>query len=204
MEQCAKSNIFKLPNPWLMAVLHLMVELYQFAELKLNLKFKIEVLFKGLDVELKEQQHQATVQMQLQQQRQHQQQLSQQPATNIAQGLERLSIAGGYGTAADGRMVSQVTIDRAICEIIVPVIKRSVTIASISTCKLVTKDFAMEGDKEKMQASARQMAQNLASSLVLVKSLFTNKSTYSSKEQEQLAMIRDNVDTLTNGIGNTP
>lgn len=54
MEQCVKSNVFKPPNPWLMAVLRLMVELYQFAELKLNLKFEIEVLFKGLNVELKD------------------------------------------------------------------------------------------------------------------------------------------------------
>ncbi|SAM86011.1 related to CDC39-transcriptional regulator protein [Ustilago bromivora] len=272
MDQCAKSNVFKPPNPWLMAVLRLMVELYQFAELKLNLKFEIEVLFKGLDVELKDvppttilhnrpsaellqqqhqqqhqqqqssgqlqhlsqqQQHQAAVQMQLQQQRQHQQQLSQQPPTGIAQGLERLSIAGGYGAAADGRMAPQsqktsaaaaavaaagsgaqpgqsaaavtaytetlvsmlqslpqyvvinpqltmfsnnaalkrliyVAIDRAIHEIIAPVVERSVTIASISTRELVTKDFAMEGDEEKMQASAHQMAQNLAGSLALV------------------------------------
>ncbi|KAJ1023834.1 hypothetical protein NDA13_004668 [Ustilago tritici] len=54
MEQCAKSNVFKPPNLWLMAVLCLMVELYQVAELKLNLKFKIKVLFKGLNVELKD------------------------------------------------------------------------------------------------------------------------------------------------------
>ncbi|KAJ1027737.1 hypothetical protein NDA13_003192 [Ustilago tritici] len=148
MEQCAKSNVFKLPNPWLMVVLHLMVELYQVAELKLNLKFEIKVLFKGLNVELKDvpptpttilhnqpsakllqqqqqqqhqqqqslgqlhhlnqqQQHQAAVQMQLQQQHQHQQQLSHQPATSIAQGLERLSIAGRYGAAANGRMAPQ-------------------------------------------------------------------------------------------------
>ncbi|KAJ1021633.1 hypothetical protein NDA16_003770 [Ustilago loliicola] len=264
MEQCAKSNVFKPPNPWLMAVLRLMVELYQFAELKLNLKFEIEVLFKGLNVELKDvppttilrnrptaellqqqqqqqqssgqlqhlsqqQQQQAAAQMQLQQQRQHQQQLSQQPATGIAQGLERLSLAGGYGAAADGRMAPQsqkasaaaaagsgaqpgqsaatvaaytetlvsmlqslpqyavinpqltmfsnnaplkrliyVAIDRAIREIIAPVVERSVTIASISTRELVTKDFAMEGDEDKMRTSAHQMAQNLAGNLALV------------------------------------
>ena len=271
MEQCAKSNVFKPPNPWLMAVLRLMVELYQFAELKLNLKFEIEVLFKGLNVELKDvppttilrnrpsaeqllqqqqqqqqqqssgqlqhlsqqQQQQAAAQMQLQQQRQHQQQLSQQPATGIAQDLERLSLAGGYGAAAGGRMAPQsqkasaaaaavaaagsgaqpgqsaaaaaaytetlvsmlqslpqyvvinpqltlfssnaalkrliyLAIDRAIREIIAPVVERSVTIASISTRELVTKDFAMEGDEEKMRTSAHQMAQNLAGSLALV------------------------------------
>jgi CCR4-NOT transcription complex subunit 1 len=54
LEQCAKSKIFKPPNPWLMAILRLLVELYQFAELKLNLKFEIEVLCKNLNIDLKE------------------------------------------------------------------------------------------------------------------------------------------------------
>ncbi|GAA5991806.1 hypothetical protein JCM11641_001763 [Rhodosporidiobolus odoratus] len=54
LEQCAKSRVFRPPNPWLMAILRLLVELYQFAELKLNLKFEIEVLCKSLDVDLKD------------------------------------------------------------------------------------------------------------------------------------------------------
>ncbi|KAI9310521.1 CCR4-Not complex component, Not1-domain-containing protein [Dichotomocladium elegans] len=52
LEQCNKSIVFKPPNPWLMAILRLLVELYQFAELKLNLKFEIEVLCKGLSIEM--------------------------------------------------------------------------------------------------------------------------------------------------------
>lgn len=52
LEQCNKSVVFKPPNPWLMAILKLLVELYQFAELKLNLRFEIEVLCKGLSLEL--------------------------------------------------------------------------------------------------------------------------------------------------------
>jgi CCR4-NOT transcription complex subunit 1 len=35
-----------------MAVVSLLAELYHFAELKLNLKFGIEVLRKGLDIDL--------------------------------------------------------------------------------------------------------------------------------------------------------
>ncbi|KAI8970255.1 CCR4-Not complex component, Not1-domain-containing protein [Mycotypha africana] len=54
LEQCADSKVFKPPNPWLMAILKLLVELYEFAELKLNLKFEIEVLCKSLSVELKD------------------------------------------------------------------------------------------------------------------------------------------------------
>ncbi|KAG0182584.1 hypothetical protein DFQ29_003364 [Apophysomyces sp. BC1021] len=52
LEQCRQSKVFKPPNPWLMAILKLLVELYQFAELKLNLKFEIEVLCKSLSIEL--------------------------------------------------------------------------------------------------------------------------------------------------------
>lgn len=52
LEPCAKSSVFRPPNPWLMAVVSLLAELYHFAELKLNLKFEIEVLCKGLDIDL--------------------------------------------------------------------------------------------------------------------------------------------------------
>lgn len=52
LEQCSKSIVFKPPNPWLMATLKLLVELYHSADLKLNLKFEIEVLCNGLSIEL--------------------------------------------------------------------------------------------------------------------------------------------------------
>jgi CCR4-NOT transcription complex subunit 1 len=52
LEPCVKSKVFKPPNPWLMAVMSLLAELYHFAELKLNLKFEIEVLCKSLDINL--------------------------------------------------------------------------------------------------------------------------------------------------------
>ena len=46
--------------------------------------------------------------------------------------------------------------------------ERSVTIAGISTRELVAKDFALEGNDEKMRKAAHLMAQNLAGSLALV------------------------------------
>lgn len=54
LEACSRSLVFKPPNPWLMAVIGLLVELYHFAELKLNLKFEIELLCKSLDIDLEE------------------------------------------------------------------------------------------------------------------------------------------------------
>nr|KAG5712160.1 hypothetical protein BaRGS_014510 [Batillaria attramentaria] len=52
LESCAKSKVFKVPNPWTMALMNVLAELHQEQELKLNLKFEIEVLCKtlGLDV----------------------------------------------------------------------------------------------------------------------------------------------------------
>ena len=61
-----------------------------------------------------------------------------------------------------------VAVDRAVREIIAPVVERSVTIAGISTRELTMKDFAMEGDEEKMGTAAHLMVQNLAGSLALV------------------------------------
>jgi len=51
LEATKGSTVFKPPhNPWLMPILGLLVELYFQADLKLNQKFEIEVLFKDLEL----------------------------------------------------------------------------------------------------------------------------------------------------------
>lgn len=236
LEQCAKSKVFKLPNPWLHAVLRVLAELYQLPELKLNLRFEIEVLCKSLGVDLKDitpstiirsrelqaaqqpqaaQQHQMqaisgvpnaeaerlgltgagrTVPEQQQQQRRSQQQPPGQPP-QILPTAQQSSASAAAASAYEQSLAQilqnlphyiqfspqltlfrdqnfkrlvHVAIDRAIREIIQPVVERSVTISSISTRELVTKDFAMEGDEHKMREAAHQMAANLAGSLALV------------------------------------
>lgn len=61
-----------------------------------------------------------------------------------------------------------IAVDRAIREIIQPVVERSVTIACITTKEIVTKDFAMESDETKMRKAGQLMVANLAGSLALV------------------------------------
>lgn len=247
LEQCSKSRVFKMPNPWLNAVLKVLAELYQLPELKLNLRFEIEVLCKSLNVDLKDIQPSAIIrsrelrppmqsqqsQVGLQQQQQviagvpiaemerlgiggaaarsvqeqqrraaagqpsHpalaivSQQQQQQSQSQQQQAASALGTANAYShalaqllqnlphyvqinpqftlfqNAAFKRLICA-AIDRAIRDIIGPVVERSVTIASISTRELVTKDFAMEGDESKMRDAAHQMAANLAGSLALV------------------------------------
>ncbi|KAF2828435.1 Not1-domain-containing protein [Ophiobolus disseminans] len=52
--QAAKSSVFRPPNPWLTEMLGVLMELYHFADLKLNQKFEIEVLCKDLDLDHKD------------------------------------------------------------------------------------------------------------------------------------------------------
>lgn len=52
LEPCSRSTIFQPPNPWLMAVISLLAELYHYADLKLNPKFEIEILCKALHLDL--------------------------------------------------------------------------------------------------------------------------------------------------------
>jgi CCR4-NOT transcription complex subunit 1 len=54
MESCVNSRIFRPPNPWTMLVLSLMAELHPMSDLKLNIKFEIEVLCKNLNKEIKD------------------------------------------------------------------------------------------------------------------------------------------------------
>lgn len=52
LDKCAQSKVFAPPCPWLMGILAVLAELYEFGNLKLNLKFEIEVLCNALDVSI--------------------------------------------------------------------------------------------------------------------------------------------------------
>ncbi|CAJ1948188.1 unnamed protein product [Sphenostylis stenocarpa] len=54
LEPCQSSLAYQPPNPWTMGILGLLVEIYSMPNLKMNLKFDIEVLFKNLGVDLKD------------------------------------------------------------------------------------------------------------------------------------------------------
>ncbi|XP_022944795.1 CCR4-NOT transcription complex subunit 1-like isoform X1 [Cucurbita moschata] len=54
LEPCQSSLAYQPPNPWTMGILGLLAEIYSMPNLKMNLKFDIEVLFKTLSVDVKE------------------------------------------------------------------------------------------------------------------------------------------------------
>ncbi|KAF5680371.1 CDC39-like protein [Fusarium heterosporum] len=197
LTQGATSAVFRPPNPWLMDIIHLLIELYHHAELKLNLKFEIEVLCKGLNLDHKSIEPSGEI-------------LNRPVLEETADVLppeqldafENLSLNGigsavGSGLAPPAlaptipdlgplinipptnEMVVSTTrlheivrtaLGRALQDIIQPVVDRSVTIAAISTQQMIHKDFAIEPDENRVRTSAISMVKATAGSLALVTS----------------------------------
>lgn len=59
-------------------------------------------------------------------------------------------------------------VEESIEEILKPVVDRSVTIALITTKELVLKDFAFDGDANRISEASEHIIQSLAGSLALV------------------------------------
>ncbi|PHH89694.1 hypothetical protein CDD83_5475 [Cordyceps sp. RAO-2017] len=195
--QGATSAVFRPPNPWLMDIIHLLIELYHHAELKLNLKFEIEVLCKGLNLDHKSIEPSGEI-------------LNRPSAEEAAEVLpqdqldtfESLSMNGMASVVGTGlspqavaptipdvgslinipptnEMVVSTTrlheivrtaLTRALQDIIQPVVDRSITIAAISTVQMIRKDFVSEPDENRLRTSAVNMVKATAGSLALVTS----------------------------------
>lgn len=54
LDQASHSRIFRPPNPWVLGIIKVLVELYECADLKLNLKFEIEVLLNSFALKVKD------------------------------------------------------------------------------------------------------------------------------------------------------
>ncbi|EWC46218.1 hypothetical protein DRE_04596 [Drechslerella stenobrocha 248] len=192
LEQASKSTVFKPPNPWTMAILRLLAELYRFAELKLNLKFEIEVLCKALGTDIKNVEASTDIRDRppLQEESEplvdglgdypgmvfprddRSDRFSENAISSLLPDLNNQIVINntlnGFGQHPKIRSILTAAIERAIREIMSPVVERSVTIAAISTSQLIIKDFAMEPSEDKMRKAAHSMVQTMAGSLALV------------------------------------
>ncbi|KAJ1974262.1 CCR4-NOT core subunit cdc39, partial [Dimargaris xerosporica] len=226
LEQASTSAVFKPPNPWLMAILRVLVELYKHAELKLNLKFEIEVLCRALGIELGDITPTTY--------------LKDRPAKDSA-GAAVLAVGGGTHDVLDathgltesmrhlqvqtsgvgkeggsggkplapgqfayvpptlhtpneittniaGLLAANVkfnataalvnvqpaykrlvllTMEKMLRDVMPVQVARAVLIASTSTQDLVTKDFCMEPNEDKMRHAAHQMVRSVAGALAI-------------------------------------
>jgi CCR4-NOT transcription complex subunit 1 len=221
LEQAKHSKVFVPPNPWLMAVLGLLVELYHFSDIKLNLKFEIEVLCKNMSIELSDVRpssilrsgryknnpainsnsshthdgfstNSVTFTLGSQQPSLVQHQIFNPSPAHASPPGSNIAILNGVSDSISvtlANLSSHIIInpsvavfesqpglirlvhlgfDRAIREVLPPVVERSVTIAAVSARELILKDFSMEPDEKKMRAAAQLMVQQLSGSLALV------------------------------------
>jgi CCR4-NOT transcription complex subunit 1 len=184
MEACTQSKVFKPPNPWVVAIMRLMAEIYQLPDLKLNLRFEIELLCNNLQLDLNELKPTSLLasrklahddsKSQSALARPHSPDsapvLPSQPIDfiNLPTFITYNPSITLFTQQPILKRVVPVAIERAIREIIAPVVERSVTIAVITTKELVSKDFATEPDEQKMRRAAHLMVQNMAGSLALV------------------------------------
>lgn len=228
LDGCKKSKIFKAPNPWIMGLVRAMREIYDVPDLKLNIKFEIEVLCKALKLKLKDISKEDELKYRKTPPRQsnpdfnikESSSAAKSPAAAAAGGKAKPSASPAktpsstpskattsatptpskaastpgnsaafqeatvipnlaayvsinsslilFQQQAGLKRVIPVAVDRAIREIIQPVVERSVTIACITTRELIVKDFVNEGDDAKMRKAAHLMVSNLAGSLALV------------------------------------
>jgi CCR4-NOT transcription complex subunit 1 len=195
--QGARSTVYRPPNPWLMDILHLLIELYHNGELKLNLKFEIEVLCKDLNLDHKS----IEPSQELSQHRAQVDDVAEMAVPDPLEPFENLSLNGMAGGIATGlsphppvlipdlgpqlqippvnEMVASTSrlheivrtaLTRALQDIIQPVVDRSVTIAAISTAQMIHKDFQIEPDEAKVRNAAITMVKATAGSLALVTS----------------------------------
>ncbi|KAI9907695.1 hypothetical protein PsorP6_004703 [Peronosclerospora sorghi] len=234
LEGCKKSKIFKPPNPWVMGLIHAMSEIYNVPDLKLNLKFEIEVLFKSFKLNVEDQRKTHLLHTRRAPLRtanpdfnvkvpknQGAGQRSATPPPSSGSKLGRLVTPGkqmkkagdsfvpagsppgdavSYGslgvtnsgtTAAESTVIPNLAsyvavnpelplrnvnlrrlvplaVDRAIREVISPVVERSVTIACITTREVILKDFVAECDDAKMRKAAHLMVASMSGSLALI------------------------------------
>lgn len=202
LEQAARSRVFRAPNPWMMGILRLLAELYHSADLKLNLKFEIEVLARNLELDIKNVEASAIL-------NDRPENLFDQDPALIAQDISKmnmLSRSSGRSAAAASlpnlqqhltlnssatifqhpslKRLPHLAIDRAIRETLGPVVERSVTIAGISCRELISKDFAAEPNEARMKVAAHNMVAALAGSLALVTCRDPLKMTMTSRLRE--------------------
>ncbi|RLN72023.1 hypothetical protein BBJ28_00025917, partial [Nothophytophthora sp. Chile5] len=235
LEGCKKSKIFKPPNPWVMGLIHAMSEIYDVPDLKLNLKFEIEVLFKSFKLNVEDQRkahllhtrrapprtanpdfnvkvpkntlpprsatpppgagvklgRPLTPGKQLKKPGEAYPPAGSPPGREGMAGYPSISHNSAGAAAAESTVIPNLAsyvavnpelplrnvnlrrlvplaVDRAIREVISPVVERSVTIACITTREVVLKDFATESDDTKMRKAAHLMVASMSGSLALI------------------------------------
>uniref|UniRef100_A0A8C4WXR9 CCR4-NOT transcription complex, subunit 1 n=1 Tax=Eptatretus burgeri TaxID=7764 RepID=A0A8C4WXR9_EPTBU len=215
LESCSKSLVFRPPNPWTMAIMNVLAELHQETDLKLNLKFEIEVLCKTLSIDinelkpsslLKDKDRLKILDEQLSAPKKEtkilddQQQPMVLPAqtTIVTSGITTTTTTGPpqpqfsfydinvYSLAGLSPHITispnialfqahpqlkqyvRPSLERAVQELVHPVVERSIKIAMTTCEQIARKDFALDPEESRMRAAAQHMMRNLTAGMAMI------------------------------------
>ena len=193
LEGVMESRVFRPPNPWVMALLNTLREVYDVPDIKLSIKFEVELLCKHLNIDVKDltpgrllhsrrrpvlvgnpdfnttnssvRQAETTVPGIV-----HAETGDDAADTTQIPNLAQLIVVSNglqlFERFPGLRAAVPVAVDRTIRETI-RVVEQAVTIACTTARDLVLKDFITEPDVGKLTAAAHNLVSNLCASLVL-------------------------------------
>nr|XP_048287551.1 CCR4-NOT transcription complex subunit 1 isoform X8 [Myodes glareolus] len=213
LESSIRSLVFRPPNPWTMAIMNVLAELHQEHDLKLNLKFEIEVLCKNLALDinelkpgnlLKDKDRLKNLDEQLSAPKKDVKQPEELPAITTTttcttpatsttctatvppqpqysyHDINVYSLAGLaphitlnptiplFQAHPQLKQCVRQAIERAVQELVHPVVDRSIKIAMTTCEQIVRKDFALDSEESRMRIAAHHMMRNLTAGMAMI------------------------------------
>ncbi|XP_053487424.1 CCR4-NOT transcription complex subunit 1 isoform X2 [Ictalurus furcatus] len=213
LESSLRSVVFRPQNPWTMAIMNVLAELHQEHDLKLNLKFEIEVLCKNLSLDINDLKP-GNLLKDKEKLKNLEEQLSA-PKKETKPPEEMLPIVTSAAPSAPATTATTATtgpptpqfsyhdinvyalaglaphitinstipllqahpqlkqcvrqaIERAVQELVHPVVDRSIKIAMTTCEQIVRKDFALDSEESHMRVAAHHMMRNLTAGMAMI------------------------------------
>ncbi|KAM3608781.1 uncharacterized protein V6R79_004573 [Siganus canaliculatus] len=221
LESSLRSMVFRPQNPWTMAIMNVLAELHQEHDLKLNLKFEIEVLCKNLSLDinelkpgnlLKDKEKLKSLEEQLSAPKKEAKPPEEMlpvptpgdfvpfavpPSTPAATttpctttgpptpqfSYHDINVYALAGLAPHININANISllqahpqlkqcvrqsVERAVQELVHPVVDRSIKIAMTTCEQIIRKDFALDSEESRMRVAAHHMMRNLTAGMAMI------------------------------------
>ncbi|XP_028441979.1 CCR4-NOT transcription complex subunit 1 isoform X6 [Perca flavescens] len=221
LESSLRSMVFRPQNPWTMAIMNVLAELHQEHDLKLNLKFEIEVLCKNLSLDindlkpgnlLKDKDKLKSLEEQLSAPKKEAKPPEEMlpvsttgdfvpfaappstPATTTTTctttgpptpqfSYHDINVYALAGLAPHINITVNIpllqahpqlkqcvrqSVERAVQELVHPVVDRSIKIAMTTCEQIIRKDFALDSEESRMRVAAHHMMRNLTAGMAMI------------------------------------
>ncbi|XP_039890694.1 CCR4-NOT transcription complex subunit 1 isoform X3 [Simochromis diagramma] len=221
LESSVRSMVFRPQNPWTMAIMNVLAELHQEHDLKLNLKFEIEVLCKNLSLDINELKPGNLLKDKEKLKNLEEQLSAPKKEAKPPEEMLPVSTAGDFvpfaappSTPAATTTTCTTTgpptpqfsyhdinvyalaglaphininvnipllqahpqlkqcvrqsVERAVQELVHPVVDRSIKIAMTTCEQIIRKDFALDSEESRMRVAAHHMMRNLTAGMAMI------------------------------------